>query len=281
MGGERWESPSPSIASTAPEGHAPPEDAPSDDAAEAAQTGAAVTDAAVEAVEEPREPAVPAELLARLAHDIRSPLGLLSGALEELRADLHPSLDESHQRMFDLAERGLARLHRMAGVLQTAGELERGGVELDRVEMDLGDAVRGCVQALEKSDPRRNVEVEVDVPKGVVLPLDGPRVDEALRELVAQARRNARNQVKISVDDGDDAVVLRIEDDGLGWSKSRRQRAFDRLYQPEDRSGTGLGLSIARDLVRAHGGEVTIEDSSLPPGRPGTLGGAFVVTFPR
>jgi len=226
-------------------------------------------------------PAVPAELLTRLAHDIRSPLGLLSGSLEELRADLDAQLDDSHQRMFDLAERGLARLHRMANVLSTAGELERGGVTLDRGDLDVGDAVRMCVRALERSDPRRNVAVEVDVPKGVVLSLDGPRLDEALGELLAQARRNARGQVKVSVDDGDEAVVLRIEDDGQGWRKGRRHLAFDRLYQPEDRSGTGLGLSIARDLIRAHGGDVTIEDSSLPPGRPGALGGAFVVTFPR
>lgn len=234
-----------------------------------------------EAPEGHYDAALLAQLLGCLAHDIRSPLGLLSGALEELRADLREQLDESHFRMFDLAERGLTRLHRMANVLQTAGELERGGVELDRGEVDLGEAVRSASETLARSDPRRNIEMEVDVPKGVVLPLDGARLDEALSELLAQARRNARNQVKVSVDDGDDRVVLWIEDDGVGWSRSRRRHAFERLYLPEDRSGTGLGLSVARDLIRAHGGDVVLEDSSLPPGRPGTIGAAFVVTFPR
>lgn len=227
------------------------------------------------------QPALPAELLARLAHDIRSPLGLLSGALEELRADLSDQLDDSHNRMLDLAERGLVRLQRMATVLQTAGELERGGVELDPAERDVTRMIRACVEDLEASDPRRSVEVEIAMPDGVTFPLDEVRFDEALRETIGQARRGARTAVKISADDSDEALVIRIEDDGQGWSKSQREQAFDRLYTPEDRSGTGLGLSVARDLVRAHGGDVAIEDSTLPAGRPGTIGGAFVITLPR
>lgn len=224
---------------------------------------------------------VPAELLSRLAHDIRSPLGLLSGALEELRADLDDQLDDSHRRMLDLAERGLVRLQRMATVLQTAGELEKGGVELDAAELDVTKAIRACVEDLETSDPRRSVEVEIDMPTGVTFPLDPTRFDEALREVIGQARRGARGRVKISADDSDERLVVRVEDDGHGWTKSQREHAFERLYVPEDRGGTGLGLSVARDLVRAHGGEVEIADSTLPAGRPGTIGGAFVITLPR
>lgn len=227
------------------------------------------------------QPVLPGELLSRLAHDIRSPLGLLSGALEELRADLSDQLDDSHKRMLDLAERGLVRLQRMATVLQTAGELERGYIELDPAERDVTKLIRASVEDLEGSDPRRSVEVDLDMRDGVTFPLDEMRFDEALREIIGQARRGARTAVKITADDSDEALVVRIEDDGHGWTKAQREQAFNRLYTPEDRSGTGLGLSVARDLVRAHGGDVVIQDSTLPPGRPGTIGGAFVITLPR
>ncbi|HJL18546.1 MAG TPA: HAMP domain-containing sensor histidine kinase [Sandaracinaceae bacterium LLY-WYZ-13_1] len=226
-------------------------------------------------------PPMPPRMLSRLAHDIRSPLGLVSGALEELEADLASSLDPGHRRMFELAGRGLRRLERMASVLQTASELDGDGVELDRGEIDVGGAVRGTVERLERADPRRNVEVDVDARDGVTLSLDGPRFEEALRELVAQARRNARKRVRVAVEDDDEQLTIRVEDDGAGWSAERREHAFDRLYEPEDRGGTGLGLSVARDLIRLHDGEVVLEDSTLPPGRPGTVGGAFVITIPR
>ncbi len=223
---------------------------------------------------------IPHVLLSRLAHDIRSPLGLLSGALDEIQEDLAAQLDPSQKRMFELAERGLGRLRRMADVLSTAAELDSGGLMLDRGEIELARVVSDVVQKLDRVDPRRSVEVEVEIESGVTASLDGVRADEALSELIGQARRGARSKVRISFEDEGESLVLRIEDDGDGWSQQDADNAFNRLYEPKDRRGTGLGLSVARDLVRAHGGDVAIERSSLPASRPGRTGGCFVVRFP-
>ena len=136
------------------------------------------------------------------------------------------------------------------------------------------------VQKLDRVDPRRSVEVEVEVEPGVTASLDGVRADEALSELIGQSRRGARSKVRVSFEDEGEHFVLRVEDDGDGWSQQDADNAFNRLDEPTDRRGTGLGLSVARDLIRAHGGDVTIEKSSLPASRPGRVGGCFVVTFP-
>ncbi len=223
---------------------------------------------------------LPPHFLSRLAHDIRSPLGLLSGALEEIREDLGEQLDEGHQRMLALAERGLSRLDRMARTLSTVAQLEGGTLRLQRETYDLARLVREVVDAVEREDPRRGLTLEIDVPNGTLVSLDPERVREALWELVGQARRQAAAAVRVALTEDEDLLELRIEDDGRGFDASQKRFAFDRLHEPPDRRGTGLGLSVARDLIRAHGGDITLADSNLPAGRPGTLGAAFVLRLP-
>lgn len=224
---------------------------------------------------------LPPQFLSRLAHDIRSPLGLLSGALEEIREDLAAQLDEGHERLLSLADRGLARLDRMARTLSTVAQIEGGTLHLTRERYDLARLVREVVQTVEHEDPRRGLTMDIDVPEGTIASIDPERIREALWELVSQARRQAASVVRITVTESDDAIELAVEDDGRTTDGAQRRHAFDRTYEPPDRRGTGLGLSVARDLVRAHGGDVVLTDSSLPAGRPGTVGSCFAVTLPR
>lgn len=226
-------------------------------------------------------PRLPPHFLSRLAHDIRSPLGLLSGALEEIRGDLSEQLDDGHERLLSLADRGLARLDRMAKTLSTVAQLEGGTLRLTRESTDLGALVREVVESVEREDPRRGLTLDLDLPEGSLASVDPERVREALWELVAQSRRQAASAVRIALDERNDVMQLHVEDDGRSFEGAQRRHAFDRFYEPPDRRGTGLGLSIARDLVRAHGGDIVLMDSSLPAGRPGTIGSCFVVTLPR
>lgn len=232
---------------------------------------------------EPKEKrvALPSHFLSRLAHDIRSPLGLLSGALEEIREDLDAQLDEGHERMLALADRGLARLDRMARTLSTVAQIEGDTLRLQRESYDLARLVREVVETVEREDPRRGLDLEIDVPEGTIVSMDIDRMREAMWELVAQARRQAASAVRVALTEDSDRLELRVEDDGRGFDGASKQHAFDRLHEPADRRGTGLGLSVARDLVRAHGGDIVLADSSLAAGRPGTLGACFVVTLPR
>lgn len=239
------------------------------------------TDEPVSGDSQALHPGLPPHFLSRLAHDIRSPLGLLSGALEEIREDLAGQLDEGHLRMLSLAERGLSRLERMARTLSTVAQLEGGTLHLSRDTYDLGRLVREVTESVEREDPRRGLSIEIDVPDGTLLSIDPERVREALWELVAQARRQAAGAVKIALTEDDELFELRVEDDGRGLDSTQRRFAFDRMHEPPDRRGTGLGLSVARDLIRVHGGDITLAESSLPQGRPGALGAAFVVTIPR
>jgi two-component system, NtrC family, sensor histidine kinase GlrK len=71
--------------------------------------------------------------------------------------------------------------------------------------------------------------------------------------------------VRVWLDRQDDWIVLQVEDDGPGVDPAERERVFEAFFQGRATwmrqvGGTGLGLAIAREYVRAHGGDVTIED---------------------
>lgn len=219
---------------------------------------------------EPRT-GLPPHFLSRIAHDIRSPLGLLSGALEEIREDLGGSLDEGHLRLLALAERGIARLERMSRMLSTVAQIEARTLQLSPESYDLVRMVREVVELVEKDDPRRGLTVTLEAPSDAPVQIDPARTREALWELVGQSRRQAKSAVRIGLAIREAQYELRIEDDGK-VDPAAREWAFDRYHEPEGKRGTGLALSVARDLVRAHGGDVTISDGGLS---------AFTVTLPR
>jgi signal transduction histidine kinase len=87
-----------------------------------------------------------------------------------------------------------------------------------------------------------------------------------LRNLLDNAARHAVHTVGITVEAHDGTAEITVADDGPGIAPGDRDRVFDRFVRlDEDRSrtggGTGLGLPIAREIVAAHGGTLTIEES--------------------
>jgi signal transduction histidine kinase len=110
--------------------------------------------------------------------------------------------------------------------------------------------------------------------------VDTERLSRAVGELLINAIRHARRTVRLGVEiDAGEARVF-VEDDGQGIPADRHATLFQRFAPRPSRAGLGLGLSIAHDVAAAHGGRLTLEASTLPPGRPGTTGARFVLRLP-
>jgi two-component system osmolarity sensor histidine kinase EnvZ len=101
----------------------------------------------------------------------------------------------------------------------------------------------------------------MDSTAGIVVNLRPDAARRALTNLVDNARRHARH-IRLGVEQLDRAVQLIVDDDGPGIPADRRESVF-RAFESGPGGGTGLGLTIARDIVRAHGGEIMLEDSPL------------------
>ena len=111
-------------------------------------------------------------------------------------------------------------------------------------------------------------EVELRAPAPLVLPLRADAMRRCLTNLVDNARRHARH-VWLAAErvarGGGEAVQITVDDDGPGIPPAQREEAFRPFVRLDGGRGasshTGLGLTIARDIVRAHGGEIALEDS--------------------
>ena len=188
------------------------------------------------------------EMLAGVSHDLRTPLTRLRLALAVLPR--HPDLaDDVADMTADVAE-----MERMvSGYLAFArgeGSEQATPVDLTALLEDVASAAR-----------RAGATVALDSPAGLMLNLRPDAARRAVTNLVDNARRHAR-EVRLSVQPQGRAVQVLVDDDGPGINADRRESVF-RPFESGAAGGTGLGLTIARDIARAHGGDIVLEDSPL------------------
>ena len=185
------------------------------------------------------------EMLAGVSHDLRTPLTRLRLAMAMLPA----SADEDVADMTaDLEE-----MERMiAGYLSFArgeGIEQAQTVDLSILLVDVASGAR-----------RAGADVAMTVPVGLSVLLRPDALRRAITNLLDNARRHAK-RIAVSALQGERNVEVLVDDDGPGIAPDRRESVF-RAFETGG-GGTGLGLTIARDIVRAHGGDIMLEQSPI------------------
>ncbi|HEY4118694.1 MAG TPA: HAMP domain-containing sensor histidine kinase [Byssovorax sp.] len=220
------------------------------------------------------------EMLTHLAHDLRTPLGVLNQALADIRGAPDLPLSDEQRRVLALADRAARRIAHVADLLSLAAAIEGGKLEHRRAMLDLGAILDAAVKAARALEPRREVDVESAIPDmRCTCEADADHIARGLAEMTSNAIRHARSRVRVTLSWTAESATIEIEDDGQGVAEDRRETLFERLASAAPRA-RGLGLSIAHDLIRANGGAITLADSTLPPGRVGTRGARFVTSLP-
>ena len=189
------------------------------------------------------------EMLAGVSHDLRTPLTRLRLALAMLpkQADL---ADDVREMTGDVEE-----MERMiSGYLAFA----RGEDAEQAQHVDLGQVLEEIVAGAR----RAGAAIELDVAQRLTLLLRPDAARRAITNLVDNARRHARCIMLSAIPHGTRAVLVMVDDDGPGIAPERRESVF-RPFESGAAGGTGLGLTIARDIVRAHGGDIVLEESPM------------------
>ncbi|HEX5936433.1 MAG TPA: HAMP domain-containing sensor histidine kinase [Actinomycetota bacterium] len=203
------------------------------------------------------------QLLADVAHELRTPLSVIQANLEALLDGLYP-IDETHLRPVLEETRTMSRL---LTDLQTLSTAEAGALALHREPTAPRDLVDAAVASFSTQASDASVRLvgraDDDLPE---LDVDRVRIGEVLANFVANALRHtpAGGEVTAAAGLVDGGIELSVADTGTGIDPERLPNVFDRFSRAPDSPGAGLGLAIARSLVEAHGG--TIRADSGPGG---------------
>lgn len=221
-------------------------------------------------------------LVADVAHELRTPLSVLQGNLRAILDDVYP-LDKSEvARLYDQTR----LLGRLVNDLRELAEAEAGQLELNLQPIDLAkliaDTVATFAPVAEAEDVTLSTQIPGDLPP---VPADSARIVQVLHNLLANALRHTPAGGTISLRAGFDAgeygrVWLAVQDTGEGIPPEHLSHVFDRFYRADparsrSAGGAGLGLAIVRAIVESHGGQVSVASDGVPGG-----GSTFTVRLP-
>ncbi|HEY3147310.1 MAG TPA: HAMP domain-containing sensor histidine kinase [Dongiaceae bacterium] len=187
-----------------------------------------------------------------LAHALKSPLTVLRQELTEINDERGGILRDQVAIIGDQVERVLARI-RAAGPLSAAA----GRTDLAHVLQDLAFS-------LDIIHRERGIKIEIACPKGASFLGDAADLAEMLGNLMDNACKWARAQVRVTVDVGVQVIAILIDDDGPGIPPARREAALTRGGRLDETApGTGLGLDIVREIAELYRGKLWLEDAPL------------------
>ncbi|HEX9115224.1 MAG TPA: ATP-binding protein [Anaerolineae bacterium] len=216
------------------------------------------------------------QMTADIAHELRSPLTVITGYVEGLRDGvLKPT-----QPRFDAMFAETQQLRRLVEDLRTLSLADAGELPLARQPVAAGELLAQVAAAFGPRGRQNGVTLQVaaDAGAGVMLDIDPERMVQVLENLVGNALRHtpAGGTVTLSARRDGAAALLVVQDDGEGIAADVLPHIFDRFFRGDPaRTGpggeSGLGLAIAKSIVEAHGGTLTAASDGLRSGATFTI----------
>lgn len=215
--------------------------------------------------------------LAEAAHELRTPLTSIRLYVESALEDYDKDINAVAQSLNVINDES-RRLQRIVSEILSVSEIEAGSFKLAQDDVRL-DAVLKQLQDDYQAQARdRNIELVFDLsPKLPVLHGDRDKINLAMHNLVGNALKYTPQggTVTVTSDEQDNKLLITITDSGIGIRTDDLDKIFQKFYRAQDPriesiTGTGLGLAISREVIRLHGGDITVE-SQLDQGSTFTL----------
>jgi len=203
-----------------------------------------------------------ADLVATVAHELRSPLTSVKGFTSTLLSRWERFTDAQRRLMLETVEADADRVTRLITELLDIGRIDSGRLELHRSLVHLPALVQRHIDGLVahgESADRFVVVAERALPETWA---DSDKLDQVVANLLENALRHGAGRVTITLEPaqigGEPATELTVADEGPGVPADQARRVFHRFWRGGQRSGSGLGLYIVRGLIEAHGGSVAL-----------------------
>jgi two-component system sensor histidine kinase BaeS len=204
-----------------------------------------------------REDQIRRDVVAGVAHELRTPIAVLQAGHEAL---LDGVAQPTPGELSSLRDEVL-RLARMVDDLQTLAAADAAVLQLDRRPCDLADIAAAAADSLARRFEAADIELDRQL-SGVPVLADPRWLHQVVTNLLTNALKftPAGGRVTLVTGPAGADAVLRVADTGTGIPAEELPRIFDRFWRGRDAartSGSGIGLAIAAELARAHGGQLT------------------------
>lgn len=202
------------------------------------------------------------QFLANVSHELRTPLTLILAPTESLLASSQTA--PSQRPTLDLIRSNALRLLQQVNELLDYSRYQSGKLNVDRQSTEVVALSRQLMATFEPLAEQRRIKIVFDADAEQIRWLDQYLYERIVFNLLSNALRYARTEVRIELRFADEHLNLLVSDDGPGIAAEDRLRVFDRFQQSgsfDRHSGSGLGLALVREFASVLGGKVEIMEA--------------------
>jgi PAS domain S-box-containing protein len=212
-----------------------------------------------------------------VSHEFRTPLTLMLGPLEDA---LSRRLDPNERHELEVIHRNGLRLLRLVNTLLDFSRIEAGRVQAVYEPVDLAALTAELASVFRSAIERAGLRLVVDCPPlAEAVYVDREMWEKIVLNLLSNAFKfTFEGHIEVGLRAQDDHAELRVRDTGTGIAEEELPRLFERFHrirgaQARTHEGTGIGLALVQELVKLHGGGVSVESEA-------GKGTTFIVTVP-
>jgi signal transduction histidine kinase len=216
-----------------------------------------------------------------VSHELRTPLTLILGPIEDCLRDQAGPLPQPARELLELCRANALRLLKLVNRLLDFARIEAGRMTATFVATDLGSLTAQLASVFRSAADTAGIELRVDCP-ALAEPafVDRDKWEKIVLNLVSNALKfTLEGRIAVRLDDRGDTLDLIVSDTGAGIPAAELTQVFERFHRvPGTRArtheGTGIGLALVKELVKLHGGTISVESEV-------GVGSTFTVTIPR
>jgi two-component system, OmpR family, sensor histidine kinase BaeS len=202
-------------------------------------------------------------MVADIAHELRTPIGVMQAKLEAIEDGVFPLSLEEIKKL----SKQTHLLARLVEDLRTLSLADAGQLRLETRVFNLAAKIREITSGFEPSAQQKLVKLEVQAPERLELHGDPDRISQVLSNLLDNALRYTpeRGTVCIKLESTQNTARVTVSDSGRGLPPESLEHVFDRFYRVDESrnrssGGSGLGLAIARTILELHGGKISVQN---------------------
>jgi PAS domain S-box-containing protein len=212
---------------------------------------------------------IKSNFLAATNHELRTPLTVVKGYIKLLLSESTGKINKVQKQLLKESKESLDRLISLVNSMLDLSRIESGAMEMEIQERELIPCLLDVIKRMEHFIKGSGIKLDLKLPKALPpVPFDKDRIEQVMINLIDNAIKFSTKggRIRIRVLDGQDQILISVEDQGVGIPEEYQAVIFNEFSQLKKRkggiSGTGLGLAISKKIVEAHGGKIWVE--SIP-----------------